>query len=228
MRTTLKIVLPLIVSVGTVSLVFAGYQIRNERRILRNDLARRAEILAVSLRESVEHLLDRGQEKNLQRLVERYGQREHLKGIVIYDDSGHALAMTPGLAPFLPLHATDATRATRGNAGVGEFLPPQETSAPKESDAVPVHVYALPLHRLASFPYPARCLVECADSDSVDQPAGPGACALDLHRAAHANRKIGAHAAHGTTQPASRPVAGRNHGTVAPRGHAPGQGLAFR
>src|SRR5499427_9276920 len=146
MRTTLKIVLPLIVSVGTVSLVFAGYQVRNERRILRNDLARRAEILADSLRESVEHLLDRGQEKNLQRLVERYGQREHLKGIVIYDDSGHALAMTPGLAPFLPLHATDATRATRGNAGVGEFLPPQETSAPKESDAVPVHVYAMPLH----------------------------------------------------------------------------------
>ena len=147
MRTTLKIVLPLIVSVGSVSVLFAAYQVRNERRNLRNDLARRAEILADSLRESVERLLDHGQEKNLQRLVERYGQREHLKGIVIYDDSGHALAMTPGLAPFLPLHATAATRATRGNEGVGEFLPPQETSAPKESDAVPVHVYALPLHR---------------------------------------------------------------------------------
>lgn len=147
MRTTLKIVLPLIVSVGSVSVLFAGYQVRNERRNLRNDLARRGEILADSLRESVEHLLDRGQEKNLQRLVERYGQREHLKGIVIYDDSGRTLAMTQGLAPFLPLHATAANRATRGNAGVGEFLPPQETSAPKESDAVPVHVYALPLHR---------------------------------------------------------------------------------
>ena len=36
MRTTLKIVLPLIVSVGSVSLVFAGYQVRNQRRILRN------------------------------------------------------------------------------------------------------------------------------------------------------------------------------------------------
>ena len=49
MRTTLKIVLPLIVSVGSVSLVFAGYQVRNQRRILRNDLARRSEILAESL-----------------------------------------------------------------------------------------------------------------------------------------------------------------------------------
>jgi len=147
MRTTLKIVLPLIVSVGSVSVLFAAYQVRNERRILRNDLGRRAEILADSLQESVERLLDHGQEKNLQRFVERYGQREHLKGIAIYDASGHTLAMTPGLAPFLPLHPTAVTKATRGNAGVGEFLPSEETSAPKESDAVPVHVYAMPLHR---------------------------------------------------------------------------------
>src|SRR5215469_7742504 len=102
MRTTLKIVLPLIVSVGIVSLLFAGYQVRNERRILRNDLSRRAEILADSLRESVERVLDRGQEKNLQRLVERYGQREHLRGIAIYDATGRTLAITPGLAPILP------------------------------------------------------------------------------------------------------------------------------
>ena len=60
MRTTLKIVLPLIVSVASVSLLFAGYQVRSERRILRSDLARRAEILAESLQESVEHELGRG------------------------------------------------------------------------------------------------------------------------------------------------------------------------
>src|SRR5215469_17721252 len=137
MRTTLKIVLPLIVSVGTVSLVFAGYQVRNERRILRNDLARRAEILADSLRESVEHLLDRGQEKNLQRLVERYGQREHLKGIAIYDVSGRILAITTGLAPILPLRPAAAARATKEDKGVGEFLRTDQTSALQESEAVP-------------------------------------------------------------------------------------------
>ena len=135
MRTTLKIVLPLIVSVASVSLLFAGYQVRNERRILRNDLARRAEILAESLQESVERVLDRGQEKNLQRLVERYGQREHLKGIAIYDEGGHTLAITPGLAPDLPLHPTAATKATHDDKGMGEFLRPEETSAPQESEA---------------------------------------------------------------------------------------------
>src|SRR5947209_6629737 len=147
MRTTLKIVLPLIVSVASVSLLFAGYQVRNERRILRNDLDRRAEILADSLQESVERLLERGQEKNLQRLVERYGQRERIKGIAIYDAAGHALAITPGLGPALPPHPTAIIKATHEDKGVSEFLPPEETSSTQTSDAVPVHVYALPLHR---------------------------------------------------------------------------------
>src|SRR5215467_5554129 len=147
MRTTLKIVLPLIVSVGSVSLVSAGYQVRNERRILRNDLSRRAEILADSLQESVERELAKGQERSLHRFVERYAQREHLKGIAIYDTAGHLLAVTPGLEPALPLHPTAATKALNGNKGTGEFLTPEQTSATQVADATPVHVYAMPLHR---------------------------------------------------------------------------------
>ena len=146
MRTTLKIVLPLIVSVGSVSLVFAGYQVRNQRRNLRNDLARRAEILADSLRETVERELGRGEERSLHRFVERYGQREHLKGIAIYDAAGHLLAITPGLEPALPLHPDAATKAIQSDKGVGEFLLPEQTSAPQVADAPPVHVYAMPLH----------------------------------------------------------------------------------
>src|SRR5215831_11554562 len=146
MRTTLKIVLPLIVSVGSVSLIFAGYQVRSERRILRNDLSRRAEILADSLQESVERELDRGQERGLHRFVERYGQREHLKGIAIFDTAGHLLAVTPGLEPALPLHPTATTKALHDDKGAGEFLLPEQTSAPQVADAVPVHVYAMPLH----------------------------------------------------------------------------------
>jgi alpha,alpha-trehalose-phosphate synthase [UDP-forming] len=146
MRTTLKIVLPLIVSVASVSLLFAAYQVRSEKRILRNDLSRRAEILAESLQDSVERLLDRGQEKGLQRLVERYGQREHLKGIVVYDASGMVLAITPGLRPSFLLRPSAATRATQENRGTGEFQSAELTLALRESDRVPLHVYALPLH----------------------------------------------------------------------------------
>src|SRR5947208_3626959 len=88
MRTTLKIILPLIVSVATVSLFFAAYQVRTEKSTLRNDLSRRAEILGESLQESVEPLLDRAPVRSLQRLVERFGQREHLKGVVVYSKAG--------------------------------------------------------------------------------------------------------------------------------------------
>src|SRR5436309_13393781 len=121
MRTTLKIILPLIVSVAAVSLLFAAYQVRTEKRVLRNDLSRRAAILGESLQENVEPLLERGQEKSLQPLVERFGQREHLKGVGIYGAPGAVLAVTPGMALDFRMRPTVATRAAQADAGAGEF-----------------------------------------------------------------------------------------------------------
>jgi len=83
MRTTFKLVSPLIVSVAIVSLLFAGYQVRTQKRILRNDLVHRAETLGESLQESVESLSERGAERNLQRLVDRFGQKERLRGVAV-------------------------------------------------------------------------------------------------------------------------------------------------
>ncbi|MEQ1474451.1 MAG: hypothetical protein ABLQ96_11540, partial [Candidatus Acidiferrum sp.] len=137
MRTTLKIVLPLIISVAVISLLFAAYQVRTDRRILRNDLSRRAEILGESLQESVEPQLDRAREKNLQRLVDRFGQREHLKGVAVYDTEGKVLAITPGLAPVFMARPLTALRAAQKDAGNGEFL---------KVAGEPMHIYSLPLH----------------------------------------------------------------------------------
>jgi alpha,alpha-trehalose-phosphate synthase [UDP-forming] len=138
MRTTLKIILPLIVSVAVVSLLYAGYQVRTEKRNLRNDLVRRSSVLAESLQESIEPLLDRASGKNLQRLVERFGEREHLKGVAVYDDSGTALAITPGLAPRFHESPEAATRAARLSSEVSDFI---------AVEGVPMHISALPLHR---------------------------------------------------------------------------------
>jgi alpha,alpha-trehalose-phosphate synthase [UDP-forming] len=139
MRTTLKLVLPLIVSVVVVSLLFAGYQVRTERRILRGDLSRRAEILGESLQENAEPQFDKpSPEKNLQRLVDRFGQREHLKGVAVYNANGIAVAVTSGLASLFQLRPGAAAQAAEHDAGYGEFLRLNNTS---------IHVYALPLHR---------------------------------------------------------------------------------
>src|SRR3974390_1712552 len=98
MRMALKMVLPLIISVAVVSLLFAGYQVRTERRVLRNDMSRRAEILAQGLQVSVEPLLDRVPDKALQRLLDRFEGREHLKGVAVYGPMGTTLAITPGIS----------------------------------------------------------------------------------------------------------------------------------
>jgi trehalose 6-phosphate synthase len=138
MRTTLKIVLPLIVSVATVSLLFAAYQVQTGKRILRNDLSHRAVILGESLQESVEPLFEGVPDKSMQRVVERFAQREHLKGAAIYDTNGTALAITSSIAPQLKSRPMAATLAATRDSGYGEFL---------RLDQTPVHIYALPLHR---------------------------------------------------------------------------------
>jgi len=147
MRTTLRIVLPLIVSVALVSLLFAAYQVRTEKHGLRDDLARRTEVLGESLQENIEPLLERGQERNLQHLVERFGQREHLKGVAVYDAAGGALAITSGLTPAFRSRPTVASRAEQDDSGAGEFLSAEQITPQGKEAGSPLHIYALPLHR---------------------------------------------------------------------------------
>src|SRR5262249_43509617 len=84
----------------------------------------RAQILAESLQESVEPALSRGASRDLQRIVERFGARERLEGIAVYDGKGTPIAMTPGLAArfpgtsFLPTLSIDNLAAS---ANPGEF-----------------------------------------------------------------------------------------------------------
>ena len=165
MRTTLKIILPLIVSVAAVSLLFAAYQVRREKRILRNDLTRRSEILGESLQESVAPLLERGQERSLQRLVERFGQREHLKGVAVYDATGAVLAITSGIAQAFRARPTTASRAAQEDTGIGEFLSAEQSHA-GSTEAAPIHIYALPLHSRAAM---AGTLALIHDTRYIDQ-----------------------------------------------------------
>ena len=55
MRTSLKVVVPLIVSVAFVSLLFAAYQVRTERRVLRawDDLPRYEDIMNSQIAEVI-------------------------------------------------------------------------------------------------------------------------------------------------------------------------------
>jgi trehalose-6-phosphate synthase len=135
---TLKLVIPLAVSVLIVSLVYAAYEIRTERRNLQNDLSRRSALLAENLQESLEASPSKINDRNLNHLVERYMQREHLLGAAVYASSGEEVAITHGLPTTLSTRPRIAAQAAEKNEPAGVFQ--------KESGS-PAYLYALPLHR---------------------------------------------------------------------------------
>ncbi len=146
MRTALKMVLPLIVSVAVVSGLFAWYQVRTERRLLRSDLSRRAVILGEALQESAEPLMDRAPNKNLQKLVERFGEREHLKGVAVYDASGKLLAITPGIAKEFEDWPAIVKDAAKKDKEEDAFVRETRTEENGSLQDVTVHILACPLH----------------------------------------------------------------------------------
>jgi alpha,alpha-trehalose-phosphate synthase [UDP-forming] len=137
-RLSLRLILSLVIGISLVTFVISRNEVRAEKRGLRADLVRRAEILAESLQEIVEPALERRSHEQLQRIVERYGNRERLAGVVVYDGDGNVLAESSSLAnrftpPAVPLDQLK----TPESAGISEFL---------NLGGAPVNAYYLPLH----------------------------------------------------------------------------------
>ena len=136
MRLTFRLVLSLVLGLALVSLAFSYYQVRADKTQLRKDLERRAEVLAESLEQNAAPLLEKGSHKQLQRMVDRFGNREHLLGVVIYDAQKSRLAVSSDLARRLTERPTAIDRAFSSGAGYGEFMRLGATTA---------HIYALPV-----------------------------------------------------------------------------------
>src|SRR5215471_20419852 len=111
-----RLIASLIVVIALVSLISSYIEIKVQKRGLRQDLERRAEVLAESLSENVVPYFGKGSHR-LQEIVVQFGNREHLAGVAIYDQEGTSLAVTPGLARWLtgePHAAVQALAAHRG------------------------------------------------------------------------------------------------------------------
>ena len=134
---SVRLIVSLIVGITLVSLGFSYSEVRSDRRRLMKDLERQTKVLAESLADNVEPRLTKGSQKELQRIVERFGNREHLAGVAIYNAKGEPLAVTAGLAQHLTQEPMVASRAMTANDGLGEFV---------YFDQSFVHVYAWPLH----------------------------------------------------------------------------------
>lgn len=121
MRLSLRLIVCLMLSVAFVSLLFSGYQVRVERRSQRQELERRAQVLAESLQDNVETLLENGSSRGMQRFVERFANREHLIGLAVYDKDGKPLAITPALKAVMDARPAAVDQAIAQNQEIGIF-----------------------------------------------------------------------------------------------------------
>ncbi len=101
MRITLRLIVALVVTVAVVAAGSAYFHVEQERLRLNDEMERRSRLLAESLQESVQPAIEAGASANLQRLVEKFGNRERVSGMAIYDAKGKALAVTEKLGPSL-------------------------------------------------------------------------------------------------------------------------------
>jgi alpha,alpha-trehalose-phosphate synthase [UDP-forming] len=141
-RLSLRLILFLVVGITLVTFFISRNQVRSEKRGPRADLQRRAEILAESLQEIVEPALQKSSVPQLRRTVERYGNREQLAGVVIYDAQGKVLAESSTLVTRLTPPPIPLDRLKSDPEGVGEFV----TLGGK-----PMHTYYIPLHKDGEF-----------------------------------------------------------------------------
>jgi trehalose-6-phosphate synthase len=138
MKLSLRLIPILAIAITLVTFIVARNQVRSEKMGLRADLERRAEILAESLQETVEPVLQKGATSQLRRIVERFGNREHLVGIAIYDADGKSLAMSSKLDSYVQDPPAVFAQSEEKDIGVGTYEPIGQLA---------MYVYAVPLHR---------------------------------------------------------------------------------
>src|SRR5271154_1475784 len=112
---SVRLIVSLILGIAVVSSAFSYYEVAVEKRALRSDLERRAEMLGESPVGNAQRSWDAIPPKvpniELQQLVEQFGNREHLLGVVIYDRQGAFVAMSPQLAKTLTVSPQPLTQA---------------------------------------------------------------------------------------------------------------------
>src|SRR6202051_5412124 len=108
---SVRLIVSLIVGITLVSLGFSYYEVVRQKRALRSDRERRAEVLGESVAGNVEKSWEAGSDRGLQRLVQRFGNREHLLGVAVYNQQGKQVAITNDLGQVLKVMPTEETHA---------------------------------------------------------------------------------------------------------------------
>jgi uncharacterized membrane protein affecting hemolysin expression len=121
MKITIRLIVSLVVVVAVVALAFSLYQVGREKGRLAKDLERRSLILAESLQESLAPLIQSNAGPRLNRIVNRFGNRERLKGIMVFDRQGAVITATSSLDLGAKGYSARAVETTLENQSAGDF-----------------------------------------------------------------------------------------------------------
>ena len=138
MRINLRIIFSIVVVISVLVLLFTLMQVRQEKERLTIDLQRRSSLLGESLKETIEPLLEKTRPERLQKIVEKFGNRERLAGVAVYDVKDKLIAATPPLSDSLSVMPKFVTNVMNSDLEEGHFSHLGE----KE-----MYLYVLPLHR---------------------------------------------------------------------------------
>jgi len=121
-RLSLRLIISLIIGITVVTFLIARSQVRSEKQGLRADLQRRGEVLAASLVEIVEPAVAKHSRDQLRHVVDRFGNRQQLAGLVVYDERGTLLAESPSIASHFAVPPVPMDRLKSEAEGVAEFI----------------------------------------------------------------------------------------------------------
>jgi len=126
MKITLRLIFFIVLMIALGAAGFAYWHAQQEEQRLKNELERRASVIADSLKESIQPLLPAGASAGLQRIVNKFATRERLLGVAVLDLKGDVIAASEGLGPLLQdfVQTAPATFADtdRLQPGYGAFV----------------------------------------------------------------------------------------------------------
>ncbi|MBI4309181.1 MAG: trehalose-6-phosphate synthase [Candidatus Omnitrophica bacterium] len=96
MKITLRLIFFLVAAVALVAVVFSYWQVRQEEYRLKSDLEKRASVIADSFKIAVEPFLLSDNAQHLQRIVDKFSNRERLLGIAIHDVRENPVVVSTG------------------------------------------------------------------------------------------------------------------------------------
>ncbi len=140
MRTK-HILLIVVTIIFAVILVVAGltlHRANQEQRALSEDLRYRTGLLADSLKEAVEPYYAGNSTTALQKIVDKFANREHLLGLAVYDNKGGKVAASKDLPVFLLENPEIVSRSMNIDKPIGDFTVNEEKN---------LYILVEPLHQ---------------------------------------------------------------------------------